>query len=71
MAARTVKRSSWYNVTSTEQLLAELTEYAEHCRNASDLTMFSQAIAHLMYQQTVIEELRAEIATLEARGNHV
>jgi hypothetical protein len=24
-----------------------------------------------MYQQTVIEELRAEIATLEARGNHV
>jgi hypothetical protein len=28
--------------------------------------MFSQAIAHIMYQQTVIDELRADIATLEA-----
>lgn len=66
MAVRTMKRSTWYNVTSTDRLLAELTDYAEHCRNASDLTMFSQAIAHLMYQQTVIDELRAEIATLQA-----
>lgn len=66
MAARTMKRSTWYNVTSTDRLLAELTDYAEHCRNASDLTMFSQAIAHIMYQQTVIDELRAEIATLQA-----
>jgi hypothetical protein len=66
MAARTVKRSTWYNVTPTTKLIEELTDYAEHCRNASDLTMFSQAVAHIIYQQTVIEELRAEIQRLHS-----
>jgi hypothetical protein len=60
-----MKRSTWFAVTPTDRLIEELTEYAEHCRNASDLTMFSQAIAHLMYQATVIDELRAEVQRLE------